>query len=218
LRFLDFLIRDPEPAVLLHGASILVLVPAPQRYALHKLIVARRRHEDARREKDLLQAQALFDALVRRRPHELRAAWAEAFNRGKTWQRLIGESLGPLRPATRDAVLRVAGATRTVIPGLDLQPIPNREGYDETTGDAFLFAQARGFAAVEGIRCSIAKHTLEATFGPGPFDRAACLLAVRQHRHLLEQAARLRYLTQPVGADPGLAITEADLANVPAQV
>ena len=59
LRFLDFLIRDPEPAVLLHGGGILVSVPAPQRYALHKLIVARRRREgDAKRDEDCLQAQA----------------------------------------------------------------------------------------------------------------------------------------------------------------
>ncbi|HME24085.1 MAG TPA: GSU2403 family nucleotidyltransferase fold protein [Acetobacteraceae bacterium] len=43
LRFLDFLIRDPEHAVLLHGAGVHVLVPAPQRYTLHKLILARRR-------------------------------------------------------------------------------------------------------------------------------------------------------------------------------
>ena len=43
LRFLDYLIHDPEPAVLLHDAGVYVLVPAPQRYALHKLIVSRRR-------------------------------------------------------------------------------------------------------------------------------------------------------------------------------
>ncbi|MGH6899226.1 MAG: nucleotidyltransferase family protein, partial [Geminicoccaceae bacterium] len=47
LRFLDFLIHDPEPAVLLYGEGIYVLVPSPQRYAVHKLIVARRRNEGA---------------------------------------------------------------------------------------------------------------------------------------------------------------------------
>ena len=41
LRFLDFLIHAPEPAVVLHGAGILVSVPAPERYAVHKLIVDR---------------------------------------------------------------------------------------------------------------------------------------------------------------------------------
>jgi hypothetical protein len=99
LRFLDFLIRDPVPAVLLHGTGVLVSVPVPERFALHKLIVARRRREEsAKREKDLLQARALLDVLVERRPHELRSVWMEAFRRGKTWQRLLGEGLGLLHP------------------------------------------------------------------------------------------------------------------------
>jgi hypothetical protein len=66
LRFLDFLIWEPEQAVLLHGAGILVTVPAPQRYALHKLIISRRRRNDSKRDKDRMQAQALLDVLVRR--------------------------------------------------------------------------------------------------------------------------------------------------------
>jgi hypothetical protein len=45
LRFLDYLIHDPEPAVILHGAGISVHVPAPARFAIHKLIVSRRRKE-----------------------------------------------------------------------------------------------------------------------------------------------------------------------------
>ena len=40
LRFLDFLIRDPAPAVLLHASGIYVHVPAPERYAIHKLILS----------------------------------------------------------------------------------------------------------------------------------------------------------------------------------
>ena len=39
LRFLGYLIREPEPAVVLHGAGVYVAVPAPERYAVHKLIV-----------------------------------------------------------------------------------------------------------------------------------------------------------------------------------
>ena len=53
LRFLDFLIYEPEPAVILHGAGIYVTVPSPQRYAIHKLIISRRRPEGtAKRNKD----------------------------------------------------------------------------------------------------------------------------------------------------------------------
>ncbi|WJI64332.1 GSU2403 family nucleotidyltransferase fold protein [Mesorhizobium sp. C416B] len=41
-RFLDFLIRDPIRTALLHRSGLPVLVPSPQRYAIHKLIVASR--------------------------------------------------------------------------------------------------------------------------------------------------------------------------------
>jgi hypothetical protein len=213
LRFLDFLIRDPVPAVLLHGTGILVSVPAPQRYALHKLIVARRRREgDAKREKDLFQAQALLDAMVRRRPHELRAAWVEAFGRGKAWRRLLGEGLGLLHPSTRDHVLRTIGAARAVIPGLDLHFVPGRVGYDDEAGEVYIFAQVRSDAAgPQGIRCRVAQDALEACFGPGPFDRAGCLAALRQHRPLIERVARAKYLNAPVSLDDGVTLERADL-------
>src|SRR5271170_1260985 len=59
LRFLDFLIYDPEPAVLLHDTGIYVLVPSPQRFAIHKLIVSRRRRQGAaKQDKDIQQSAA----------------------------------------------------------------------------------------------------------------------------------------------------------------
>src|SRR5262252_5191586 len=68
LRFLDFLIADPGPAVLLHEAGVYVLVPSPQRYAIHKLIVSRRRREGAaKREKDIEQSTALLAVLNEKR-------------------------------------------------------------------------------------------------------------------------------------------------------
>lgn len=103
LRFLDFLIHDPEPAVVLHGAGIYVNVPAPHRYAVHKLMIARRRREGAaKRDKDMQQAEALLAVLVKKRPHELKSAWQEAYKRGKEWQRLLTEGLDELSEAIRD--------------------------------------------------------------------------------------------------------------------
>ena len=47
---------------------------APERYAVHKLIVSRRRKEGAaKRDKDTQQAQALLNILADKRPHELKA-------------------------------------------------------------------------------------------------------------------------------------------------
>ncbi|WP_430642065.1 GSU2403 family nucleotidyltransferase fold protein [Bradyrhizobium ivorense] len=78
LRFLDFLIRDPEPTVILHGAGIYVHVPAPSRYAVHKLIIFPRRQTVLQSAKDLQQAEALLAALAEIRPRELKSAWEDA--------------------------------------------------------------------------------------------------------------------------------------------
>ncbi len=113
LRFLDFLIRDPEPAIILHGAGIYVNVPAPQRFAVHKLMIARRRRAGAvKRDKDVRQAEALFSLLLKRRRHELKSAWEEAYKRGAEWRRLLGEGLDDLTPELRkDLVDSIAAKT-----------------------------------------------------------------------------------------------------------
>jgi hypothetical protein len=104
LRFLGFLIREPEPAVILYGAGIYVNVPAPQRYAVHKLMIARRRQEGAaKRDKDIQQAEALLSLLVEKRRYELKAAWDEASGNGKKWRELLEQGLGDLKdPLQKD--------------------------------------------------------------------------------------------------------------------
>lgn len=103
LRFLDFLIYEPVRAVLLYGPGIPVLVPAPARYAVHKMIVASRRRGDAngrtKAEKDLEQAQVLVEAMMQsRRADEFAAAYAEAFDRGPHWQDALASSIGRFDP------------------------------------------------------------------------------------------------------------------------
>jgi hypothetical protein len=197
LRFLDFLIRDPEPAVLLHGAGTLVSVPAPHRFALHKLIVTRRRRDgDPKRDKDVFQAQALLHVLVDRRPHQLSEAWREAFGRGKTWQRLLGEGMGLLHPATRDRVLQTVGAPRMVVPGLDLRFVPERVIFDDTNNELRFFA----IAGREGIACAVPREALEAVTGAKQLDREGCLAAFVKFRDRIEQTLRTQYMTHPVEA------------------
>jgi hypothetical protein len=91
LRFLDFLLTDPVRSVMLHRSGIAVTVPAPERYAVHKLIVASRRQADAngilKRDKDVKQAEILMEALIKTRRHaELAEAYAEAWERGPSWR------------------------------------------------------------------------------------------------------------------------------------
>ena len=109
LRFLDFLIHEPEPAVVLHGSGIYVTVPAPERYAVHKLIVAQRRvgPGNAKRPKDLAQSEALLNRLVEQRPNELRDVWREARNRSSRWAAYMRAGLAGIDPRTRDRTLAV---------------------------------------------------------------------------------------------------------------
>lgn len=98
LRFLDFLIHQPVRAVLLHKAGVPVLVPAPERYAVHKLIVSSRRRKDgdgtAKANKDRLQAATLMSAMMEtRRGDALAEAYVEAWERGPAWKETITESL-----------------------------------------------------------------------------------------------------------------------------
>ena len=106
LRFLDFLLRDPVRTVLLHKSGVIVNVPAPERFAIHKLIVAARRTEtpqsQLKRGKDLRQAGLLFEALLQtRRTSDLALAYAEARERGPAWRDAIRTGARLLTPAAR---------------------------------------------------------------------------------------------------------------------
>jgi hypothetical protein len=80
VRFLDFLLADAQPAVVIAKAGVLVNVPAPARFALHKLVISERRiaafHGKA--QKDLAQADQLLRCLAEDRPGDLRLAWKAA--------------------------------------------------------------------------------------------------------------------------------------------
>lgn len=95
LHFLNFLIGDPIPAVALYREGVLVQIPRPERYAVHKLIVASRRRGPgrAKSEKDLEQARSLALALAEMRPQELGAAYEEARGKGPAWRKAIDAAL-----------------------------------------------------------------------------------------------------------------------------
>lgn len=95
LRFLDYLIEETVPAAVVGGAGVLVSVPAPARFAVHKLVVAdeRRSHEAAKSAKDLAQARAMIDVLLEDRPAELRSAWRSLVARGDGWRKRAARSL-----------------------------------------------------------------------------------------------------------------------------
>lgn len=80
LRFLDFLLDDTQHAVIVARAGILVNVPSPARYAVHKLVTATRRHAAMQTKtiKDIDQASLLFRVLLEDRPGDIPIAFDAA--------------------------------------------------------------------------------------------------------------------------------------------
>jgi hypothetical protein len=114
LRYMDFLIRDPVRTILLHGAGVSVVVPDPSRFAVHKLIVAGRRLDDAggraKKDKDLRQAGMLFEALQETAyGRELAAALREAWGRGPSWRSAITAGVDAVHNQYEPAVHRTFG-------------------------------------------------------------------------------------------------------------
>jgi hypothetical protein len=90
LRFLEFLLEDVQQAVVLSAAgAVLVTVPDPARFALHKLLVhvERRVRSPDKALKDLHQAAALIEVLAQFREDDVRRLWKELLERGPGWRR-----------------------------------------------------------------------------------------------------------------------------------
>jgi hypothetical protein len=109
LRFLDFLIHAPVRAAALYRSGVLVNVPQPARYAVHKLIVATRRDPSAQAKvrKDTDQAAALIRVLAEDRPDELEDAFAAAVERGPAWRRQLERGARRLPADARAALARL---------------------------------------------------------------------------------------------------------------
>lgn len=96
LRFLDYLLKEPVAAVVVgRRALALVNVPAPERFALHKLLVSESREAvfAAKAEKDRLQAMQLLEVLIEEAPDGLEGALADLVQRGKGWSDKLARAL-----------------------------------------------------------------------------------------------------------------------------
>lgn len=98
LRYLDYLIEGPVDAALACRRGILVRVPDPARFALHKLLVAMSRPiaDQAKRSKDLSQAEQLIAVLGEDRPGALTLAWEALCARSDAWEQKARAALRQL--------------------------------------------------------------------------------------------------------------------------
>jgi hypothetical protein len=88
VRFLDYVLEDVQPAAIIDGGGVLVTVPHPARFAVHKLLVAQDRPValQTKSRKDVTQAASVILALEDLRPGDVRVAVAAARARGKKWR------------------------------------------------------------------------------------------------------------------------------------
>lgn len=106
LNYLNFLIAGPIHALAIYRSGVLVQIPRPERFAIHKLIVASRRHggpDEAKARKDRAQAEFLIRILAEDRPDDLAEAYENALSQGPRWRERIASSLG-FMPATKDLI------------------------------------------------------------------------------------------------------------------
>ena len=98
LHYLNYLIAEPIPAAIPYRSGVLVQIPRPERFAIHKLIVADRRRDGDRLKsaKDRAQAETLIAALAGDRPDDLAEALEDARARGPRWRERIDASLAKL--------------------------------------------------------------------------------------------------------------------------
>ena len=111
LRFLDFLI---------HAPSALCSSMAPERFAVHKMIVAARRRTGgdgaAKVSEDRQQAGAVLTTMgVLRREEDLADVWIEAWGRGPSWRDALRTTLRSFDEITFSTIVSLLSRGTTVL-------------------------------------------------------------------------------------------------------
>jgi hypothetical protein len=96
LRHLDYILNDLQPAVLLYEHGIMINVPSPGRFAIHKCVVSQKRPaaQTAKALKDRSQAEQLFQVLLENRPSDISLAFEAAKAQGDAF---VADFLAGLR-------------------------------------------------------------------------------------------------------------------------
>jgi len=98
LPFLDYIMEQPERTALVGRSAILVTVPDPARFALHKLCSSQVRAPafQVNAATDLEQAAQLLEVLLEERPFDLESAWRAMQNHSRRLVRVFMDGLGQI--------------------------------------------------------------------------------------------------------------------------
>ena len=111
LRDLDYLLQDIQPAVLLFKHGIMVNVPTPGRFAIHKCVISQKRPAAmaVKALKDLRQTEQLFRVLIEDRPGDIALAYDAATQQGSAFVASFRKGLELLPRDIAEAVQGVVG-------------------------------------------------------------------------------------------------------------
>jgi hypothetical protein len=110
--FLDYAMAEPMRGAVIDGGGILVNVPRPERFAIHKLVVAGNRPAIAhtKRDKDLLQAAEVLRTLFDERPGDLELGWEALTAHGSSYVKAAKKGLSALESREPLVAARVKDA------------------------------------------------------------------------------------------------------------
>lgn len=109
LKFMEFSLEQIQQAVLFNAeGAVVVNVPHPARYALHKLLVYGEREGTfaAKAGKDLMQAASLLTLFKERRAWEIEEAWTDLINRGPGWLSRIKRGMNALNQSHPELTIK----------------------------------------------------------------------------------------------------------------
>jgi hypothetical protein len=113
LRFMEFALEGVEQATLFDptGRCVVVSLPAPARYAVHKLLIVGERAGEFRAKvsKDLAQAASLLEYFSMADPDAVRIAWADALARGPGWRKRAREGKRALARTAKELAADLLG-------------------------------------------------------------------------------------------------------------
>lgn len=108
LKFMEFSMENSIQALALSKeGAVLVNIPRPERYAIHKLIVSAERPvtETAKIKKDVRQANVLISYYIKHHPREMNDACLDAWSHGKGWRARLETGFDNLARVNEQAAL-----------------------------------------------------------------------------------------------------------------
>lgn len=112
LKFMEFsMIETTQALAFCNEGAVIVNIPKPDRFAIHKLIVAAERDisQAAKANKDIRQANVLIAHYLEHRPDEIEATWKDAWNRGPGWQKRLEGGVNRLRAVSAPVASTLEG-------------------------------------------------------------------------------------------------------------